>query len=724
MKRITSESIRTTIGHIVKFFVSLIFVAVIAAAYAIFNIDLNDYKKQIETATADATGRQLTLEGDVSLAWSLIPTLQVEKAQFANAKWGTKPEMVSLNSLEVRLALWPLLKKQVQVTKVMLDQPVIWVETNQSGKGNWEFEQPEPAPSSEPEGEPAIQSVIVNELDISQAQIVYLDGVTGEKQQFVIEQLSIDVADLKQPLDLVLKAVLNELAVSVDGQLGGVQALMDNANTMVDLEANVAGIDLALTGNIAKPHLGKGVSLDIDLKTNDAALVALLGEDSGLPEFGELRVTGQIANDIKTEALSLDLAVLLEGLELLVKGQVAEPQQGQGIALNLDLTTSSTVIANIAGTEMPPIGDIKLTGLLAGGQQAYKLSKLLLKAGETDLSGDVQVKLLEDKPAVEVNLSSNLVDLTALSSGEDKGDDKAVSSDKLFSDDPLVLDALKQLDAKVNFDAKTVKTTGAILQDISLVLDLSDGHLRVLPLKAGFAGSQINGEFDLNARNANAVLATKLQVNGFKLTKVDALKEAISGGNTDVFIQAKGQGSSVRQLMAGLNGKAIVKVAESQIADGTLDILGADFVTELVNLLNPFSKEEKGTELACAVVNFKIRDGIATADKGIAIRTGKMNIVGDGTINLKTEKLDIGITPEARTGLGISLTDLVGLVRVGGTLAEPSALVDKAAVLGAGLSTGAAVATGGLSVVAEGLIDRAVAEENPCQVALGIKQSP
>jgi hypothetical protein len=190
-----------------------------------------------------------------------------------------------------------------------------------------------------------------------------------------------------------------------------------------------------------------------------------------------------------------------------------------------------------------------------------------------------------------------------------------------------------------------------------------------------------------------------------------------------VYIDAKGEGKTVRQLMAGLDGKAIIKVAESHIEDGTLDLLGADFITELVNLLNPFSKEKKGTELACAVVNFNIKDGIATADKGIAVRTGKMNIVGDGTINLKNEKLDIGITPEARTGIGMNMADLVGLVRVGGTLAAPSALVDKAAVFEAGLSTGAAVATGGLSVVAEGLIDRATADENPCQTALGIKQA-
>ncbi len=709
------------IGHTVKIFITLLTVAIIAAVYAILTIDLNDYKKQIETATADAIGRELKLQGDTSLAWSLVPTLKVEKASLANAQWGTKPNMVALGSLEVRLALWPLLQKQIQITKVMLDQPVILVETNKDGKGNWEFDLP-PSPPKEQETESAIQSVVVNELDITQAHITYLDGVTGEKQQFDLEQLSVDIADLNQPLDLLIKAVLNDMPLAVEGQLGGVQALMDNTKTMVDLKASVAGVDLVLQGDIAKPHMGKGVSLNVDLKTNDASLTALLGEDSELPEFGELQVTGQVANDINTETLTLDLTALLEGLQLLVKGQIAQPQKAEGIALNIDLATSSNAITNLAGTELPPLGDIKLTGLLESGQQKYKLTNLSLKAGESDLAGDIQVMLAEETPSVEMKLNSNLVDLTVLSSGEEKADEPATKSDKLFSDDPLVLDALKQVNAKVNVDVKTLKTAGATLQNVSLVVNLTDGHLKAMPLKAGFAGSLINGELDLNAQNAKAVLATKLQVNGFKLTKVDALKDAISGGNTDVFIQAKGQGVSVRKLMAGLNGKVIVKVAESQIADGTLDLLGADFFTELVNMLNPFAKEQKGTELACAVVNFNIRDGIATADKGIAIRTGNMNIVGDGTINLKNEKIDIRITPEATTGVGVNMTDLVGLVRVGGTLAEPSALVDKTAVLGAGLSTGAAVATGGLSIVAKGMLDRATADTDPCQTALGIKK--
>lgn len=709
-------------GRAIKFLFSVVIVVFIAAFYALLNIDLNDYKQQIEKATHDATGRELSLEGDVSLTWSLIPTLQVEKARFSNAGWASDADMLALDKLEVRLALWPLLKREIQVTKILLNQPVISLETNDKGVGNWEFPQQAAPEEPEEQGESAIQSVIVNILDIREAKISYADGSTGQTQQFDIEKLSIEAANLTKPMDVVFKAELDELPVSLEGELGGLQALIDNRKTLVDLDAEVSGVGIKLSGDIARPHVGKGMALDLAVETDDETIAGLLGPDSELPAFGSVKLQGHVANDIKSEAVKLDLTTLLSGLELMVKGQIAEPQNVAGIDLTLDLKTSSEAIAALSESAVPPVGDISLTGSVRGDQKALTVSDLLLTAGESDVSGEIALAMGEEKPSIEMTLRSTLLDLTPLSEGEAESVEEAPASDKLFSDDPLVLDGLKQLNAKINFDAKTVQSTGATMQDVSVKVDLTDGHLKVLPLTARFAGSQVDAKFDLDAREETAVLATQLQINGFKLNKITALQEAIEGGNTDVFFEARGEGDSVKALMAGLNGKAVAKVAESQIADGTLDILGADFIGELVNLLNPFAKEKAGTELACAVVNFKIRNGIATADKGIAVRTGKMNIVGDGTINLRNEKIDIGITPEARTGIGVSMTDLVGLVRVGGTLAEPSALVDKAAVLEAGLSTGAAVATGGLSVVAEGLVDRATADTNPCETALGIKK--
>jgi uncharacterized protein involved in outer membrane biogenesis len=622
--------------------------------YAIVNIDLNDYKKEVSDAAEQATGRPLNIEGEISLAWSLVPKLVVEKATFSNAKWGTKPYMLSLDRVEVNLAILPLFARHIQVTKVILNGPDILIETNAKGRGNWVFEQaakPDPSTSDEPS---VIQSAIVNELDVEQAKIEYRDGVTGETQHFVIETLSLDVDDLEKPLDVLLKAVVDDIPVAMEGQLGGVNALLNNVSTSVDLKLKIADVILVVEGNIAIPHEGKGLALNIELETDSLALSELAGSD--IPEFGDLTIKAAVSDE----------------------------------------------------------------------QDRYSLKNVILKAGKTDLSGDISVSLVGKTPSINAALKSEFIDVVELSGSESEqaeteADTKKTQSTRLFSDEPLALEGLKQVDATITLAAETIHTASLDLTKMELDVNLKNGHLVVDPLNVSLAGSQFEGILDLNAESDMAVLKTKVQVNGFKLTKVAELKDRLSGGNTDVFIQATGRGQSVKQLMAGLNGKAVVKVGESQIADGTLDILGADFVTELVNLLNPFSKEKKGTELACAVVNFNIKNGIATADKGIAIRTGKMNIVGDGSINLKTEKIDIKITPEARAGIGINMTDLVGLVRMSGTLAQPGVAIDKTALLEAGLSTSAAVASGGLTILAEGLIDRATADENPCQTALGIK---
>ena len=99
-----------------------------------------------------------------------------------------------------------------------------------------------------------------------------------------------------------------------------------------------------------------------------------------------------------------------------------------------------------------------------------------------------------------------------------------------------------------------------------------------------------------------------------------------------------------------------------------------------------------------------------------------MNVIGSGTIDLKTEKLDIGITPKAREGTGISVGQLAELVRVRGTLANPKPGVDTMAALKAGAGAGAALATGGSINIGTGLIwINHLQMKIPCAIALGQK---
>jgi hypothetical protein len=141
----------------------------------------------------------------------------------------------------------------------------------------------------------------------------------------------------------------------------------------------------------------------------------------------------------------------------------------------------------------------------------------------------------------------------------------------------------------------------------------------------------------------------------------------------------------------------------------------------LFNYLNPLSAADPTTYLECVAIRFPIVGGVARNRTGIGVLTRKLSVLGGGTVNLQTEGIDIGVKPKPREGIGINLSSLVDFVRLGGTLTRPRVLTDAKGAATAGLKVGAAFATAGLSILAEGLFDRTTANADVCATARGKK---
>jgi len=138
-----------------------------------------------------------------------------------------------------------------------------------------------------------------------------------------------------------------------------------------------------------------------------------------------------------------------------------------------------------------------------------------------------------------------------------------------------------------------------------------------------------------------------------------------------------------------------------------------DMLEEIVNRLNPFRSVATYTDVVCHAGAMSIRNGNLALEPGVVLRTKKMDIASGGTINLRKESLDLAFNTRSRRGIGISAGKAITpYFKIGGTMASPRFVVDPK---GIALSGGAAVATGGLSILAEGLWDRWVASAgNPC----------
>ncbi len=89
----------------------LIVALIITVVVILSTYNFNSLKPQITKAAKEATGRDLTLGGDIRLKISLTPALVMENVSFQNAPWGTRPEMAKIKRFEVQVALLPCSRK-------------------------------------------------------------------------------------------------------------------------------------------------------------------------------------------------------------------------------------------------------------------------------------------------------------------------------------------------------------------------------------------------------------------------------------------------------------------------------------------------------------------------------------------------------------------------------------------------------------------------------------
>ena len=75
--------------------VILVVAGVVTGIVIIKSLDFNEYRGLIAEQVKSATGRDLTISGELNLSLSLSPSVVVEGVTFANAPWGTRNEMSS-----------------------------------------------------------------------------------------------------------------------------------------------------------------------------------------------------------------------------------------------------------------------------------------------------------------------------------------------------------------------------------------------------------------------------------------------------------------------------------------------------------------------------------------------------------------------------------------------------------------------------------------------------
>lgn len=301
--------------------------------------------------------------------------------------------------------------------------------------------------------------------------------------------------------------------------------------------------------------------------------------------------------------------------------------------------------------------------------------------GDSDLNGDASIETGGARPYLRANLASKLLDFDDLAgfvnkapqSGQGESTNAQLaawaSSDRarsrLLPDRPYELDKLRAMDAEVRYKAHRISAPKWPLDNMETHLRLEGGLLRLEPLNFGVAGGQVRAVVRMDARGNP--IRTRAQVNarGLNLRELvpdfKLAQDAIGRIGGDVALA--GSGNSIALMLGSSDGDIAVGMGRGQISNLLMELAGIDVAEALKFLV----RGDRKVPIRCAFGDFGVDNGVMTA-RSMAFDTDDTIIIGEGTISLRDETLNLKLRPRPKDR---SLFALRSPLWIDGTFRDP-----------------------------------------------------
>ena len=204
---------------------------IVAIGIFIATFNANSWKPRIQDAVMRATGRELSLNGPISLKWSLVPIIEARDVAFANIDGGSRPQMLTAQSIEVALSLRSLLANRIEIPRLMVIKPDVLIETAQDSRGNWVFAKlAAPNATSTPAGAPRkSMDIQVNSVTVEDGTVTWRSGITGQSVTVALNSFAWLEPSETSPMTFALVATYARTRFEADGETGSTARLRDAA---------------------------------------------------------------------------------------------------------------------------------------------------------------------------------------------------------------------------------------------------------------------------------------------------------------------------------------------------------------------------------------------------------------------------------------------------------------------------------------------------------------
>jgi len=753
--------------------------------------DLGRHKRTVENFVSKHTGREFVIEGPFEL--EVFPVIKVlaERVRFANAEWGSKPQMVEVGHLSAEVRLWSLISGPVDIRSFELKDVNVLLEKQRNGNANWVFIKPaaadeSPEAETETETEPKTRTefpLVIQKAQLENVRLTYrsagkpdqvarLDeltitpgkaGLLGLEGRGKFDDYPISLQGEAGPVESLLagrdihmnlKGSLGRLGLDVDGRFGELDPL-DGANLKIKATGEDVG---AMLSRFNLPVFATG-ALAVDLQLTDGdkdtgfALDAMVGD---LTAKARGRLSGLYLrdSDIRFDATAADAARLagvfgvngIPATPLTISGHIQPAgrrvkfsalkaqlggvtaqvdgtwKRGRRSELGFDFDVGVENLANLrAGL---PQGLFTARGKFLFDKDKLEVGELHASLGENPVSGKFTLVRAEPR-RIEAELSSPRLDLTPYLAREpeaprvtpEKKPARAAAEKPklLFSEAPLPILQMTGTEARLHVSVAELILANKVFHEIDGIFQIDKNQVQVQARARGSLEGAVDTSIVLQpAEGGSANVNLKLNLENVRAGVDMKDMQPADVPPLSAHLALTTHGASARQMAANSNGYILLTQGPGKTRAEFLNAFGGDMISQLRTRLNPFRAQDPFTQLDCTVIRADIVDGAVTVAP-VLVQTQKVTVAAKGKIDLHTEQLTFDFDTRPRKGIGVSPGMFTNpFIRLEGTLMSP-----RIAVGAKGVTSGAvAAATGGLSVIASGFIDRLKGEANMCRRTL------
>ena len=592
--------------------------AIAAIALTLF-FDPNDFREDIATAVRDSTGRELQIDGEMSV--KLFPWLAVEVGHtvLGNAEGFGDESFAEFDRAHLSVRILPLiLSQEVKVGTAEIDGLRLGLRVNGDGRTNWDdLLEPGDAETSAEAGGSGGASLEVSGVDINNASITYTDQQQGDRYE--LTDVNLKLGQISSNADPIPGTGSLHFDVQPAGYSGDIEI---KTTVVFDLDTGV----IRLEGFAVEGVMDGLVDAPTRLNFETASMEIRSAESMVSME------------PVAFSVLDIDISAEVEPFSY---ADAIEPVA----QIRIDAFSPRSLM-HLFEVEAPETADPNALTSLSMEAKAYvgesniRLTGVSLELDDTMFKGAMTVPT-DDAGRYIVKLSADALDLNRYMEPPSEGG--AASGDETAPTE-IPADLIRPLNARGDLKIGTVTLGGLQLDDVTVALNAGNGRMRLHPITAAMYGGSYSGDVRIDATAAKPVLSMNESVQDVDLAKLaqamfeqDNITGSISGN-----FELSGRGADLGEVQRSLDGRM-----RFELKDGTYE--GTDIWYELRRARARLKQETPPEPVLPARTTFSsikatgvVTDGIMRNDDLVA-DLPFMQLTGKGDVNIPEGTVDYSL---------------------------------------------------------------------------------